>query len=316
MQSDIKFTIAVPAYKASFFKECLDSLIGQTYRNFEIIILNDCSPESIEEIVNSYTDERILYYKNEQNVGAVDVVNNWNKCLEYATGDYFLCMGDDDMLAADCLEQYINLMDAYPDKDLYHARSLMIDEKSKYFDIQEDYPDTETAMSMLWHDLIKGRVHYVGDYLYKTEVLKACGGFVYRPLAWGSDYLTTYLAAAKSGVANMHKPVFLYRVNSQSITNTGNVKKKIISTKLYEEWLAEYTRDKADNENDEYLRQSIIKHAPSILEKRKLMQVADDLKCCHLTSLYYWIKNKRNYNLSTKIISKACIVALTLYLKK
>ena len=97
------FTIGIPAYKSTFLKECIDSILAQDYSNFELIIVNDASPEDIDSIVSSYNDKRIRYYKNERNFGAEHVVDNWNKCLAYATGDYFVLMGDDDKMELDFL---------------------------------------------------------------------------------------------------------------------------------------------------------------------------------------------------------------------
>lgn len=88
MTEDIKFSVTVPAYKAQFLGECIDSILAQTYKNFEVIIVNDASPQDLDSIVKRYDDPRIHYYKNKVGFGAEHVVGNWNKYLEYATGDY------------------------------------------------------------------------------------------------------------------------------------------------------------------------------------------------------------------------------------
>lgn len=80
--------MTVPSYKAQFLAECIDSILAQTYKNFELIIVNDELLQNWEGIVSKYDDQRIRYYKNEIGFGAEHVVGNWNKCLEYATGDY------------------------------------------------------------------------------------------------------------------------------------------------------------------------------------------------------------------------------------
>lgn len=64
--SDIKFSIIVPAFKKQFLKECIDSILAQSYDNFEVIIINDHSPQDLDVIINNYKDERIRYYKNEK----------------------------------------------------------------------------------------------------------------------------------------------------------------------------------------------------------------------------------------------------------
>ena len=82
----VKFSIAIPAYKGVFFNECLNSLLQQTYSDFEIIIVDDASPDNLFQIVENNQDIRIQYYKNETNIGAENVVDNWNRCLQYAKG--------------------------------------------------------------------------------------------------------------------------------------------------------------------------------------------------------------------------------------
>ena len=107
----VKFSIAIPAYKGVFFNECLNSLLQQTYSDFEIIIVDDASPDNLFQIVENNQDIRIQYYKNETNIGAENVVDNWNRCLQYAKGEYFLLMGDDDKVSPLYLEQFAKYID-------------------------------------------------------------------------------------------------------------------------------------------------------------------------------------------------------------
>ena len=87
------FSITIPAYKARFLDEAIKSVISQTYQDWQLVIVDDCSPEDLKGIVEPYlADSRVEYYRNEKNCGAVDVVDNWNICLSHCTGDYVICM--------------------------------------------------------------------------------------------------------------------------------------------------------------------------------------------------------------------------------
>ena len=77
----VKYSFVLPAYKACFFREAIESILNQTYSEFELIIVNDASPEDLDSIVNSYSDERIRYYRNKENIGGRDLVAQWNECL-------------------------------------------------------------------------------------------------------------------------------------------------------------------------------------------------------------------------------------------
>ena len=107
---NITFSILIPAYKSMFIKECIQSILNQTYTNYEIIVVNDASPENIDSIISEIHDDRVKYFKNKFNCGAVNVVDNWNICLKHASGEYVICMGDDDKLLPNCLEEYYNLI--------------------------------------------------------------------------------------------------------------------------------------------------------------------------------------------------------------
>ena len=82
------FSIGVPAFKGAYLRECIDSILLQTVPDFELIVVNDASPDPVRDIVHSYADERIRYYENAENIGAENVVRNWNRCLDYARGRF------------------------------------------------------------------------------------------------------------------------------------------------------------------------------------------------------------------------------------
>lgn len=69
-------SILFPVYNtAAFLREAIDSILNQSFTDFELIVLNDCSPDNAEEILDSYTDSRIIRYRGEQNVGLANVLN-------------------------------------------------------------------------------------------------------------------------------------------------------------------------------------------------------------------------------------------------
>ena len=142
----MRFTIGIPAFKSAFIEVCITSILNQTFKDFELIIINDASPDPIDEIVSAYNDPRIKYFKNDRNTGAKDVVNNWNKCLQQATGDYFVLMGDDDKFESSYLEEFNSLINKYPDLDIYHCRSKIINHHDEV--ISREIADTEGDASI------------------------------------------------------------------------------------------------------------------------------------------------------------------------
>ena len=113
--SNIFFSIIIPVYKPQFLKECIDSILAQTYRNFELILVNDGSPYDIDSIVGQYQDSRIEYHKREKGYGAVRLVDNWNDCLKYVKileEVYSICRQClDDEFSRDIMLEIINTIE-------------------------------------------------------------------------------------------------------------------------------------------------------------------------------------------------------------
>lgn len=222
----MKFSITIPAYKQKYLYEAIESCLAQTYKDFELIIVDDASPEDLKSVVGRCQDSRIRYYRNEKNCGTSHVVDNWNICLGYTKGDYVICMGDDDRLLPNCLEEYSKLIDKYPDLDIYHGMTEIIDENGNVTNMQEARPEREGMYSMISGRLRNSRLQYIGDWLFKRTALEQLNGYVNMPMAWGSDDLTAYTIAKNKGVANTQIPVFQYRISSLTISNSGHYREK------------------------------------------------------------------------------------------
>lgn len=298
----MKFSITIPAYKRKFLTEAIDSCLAQTYTDFELIIVNDHSPEGLDSVVAQYSDPRIRYYVNEKNCGAIDVVDNWNICLSYAKGDYIICMGDDDKLLPCCLEEYAKLIEHYPGLSVYHAWTQLIDERSKVFMFQEQRPQFESAYAFLWHRWTFRYWQYIGDFLYDTKKLREQGGFYKLPLAWTSDDITAFHAALDGGIANTQKPCFQYRVNSQNLSNIGSAKAKLEAAFLAKQWYEEVlpTLNPPNDTDSQFL---------DLLRKR----VNEHFRCRFLTTLResypisikdcrYWLKQAPKFGLTKRNI--------------
>ena len=71
-----RVSILMPVYNvASYLREAMDSILAQTYTDFELIVLDDCSPDNSAEILDTYTDPRIVRYRGEKNMGLSNVLN-------------------------------------------------------------------------------------------------------------------------------------------------------------------------------------------------------------------------------------------------
>ena len=232
-------SITIPAFKATFLKDAIASVRAQNYEKWELIILDDASPEDIKAIVDVFNDKRIRYYRNETNTGALNVVDNWNKCFQLCLGEYVICMGDDDMLLPWALEEYIKLMKEYPELNVYHALTDVVNEYGQIIGHQRVRPKYQTVEELVLHRW-KGDIQFIGDFCYRVDHLRNQGGYYKLPLAWASDDVTAVRAAEEGGIANTQVPCFLYRENSSSISSSGNNGPKLDAKAREKQWYLEF----------------------------------------------------------------------------
>ncbi len=267
----VMFSIGIPAYKAKYLLECIDSILNQTYQNFELIIVNDCSPENLDIIVESFVDNRISYYTNESNCGAENVVDNWNICLSYAKGDYFILMGDDDIMCENYLYEFEKMITKHPQAQVLHCRSAIIDENSNVLSYTESRPEFESVFDNIYHRIKGLRNQYISDFVYKTEHLKQVGGFYKMKLAWASDDITSYIASMEYGIVHTQEILFKYRSSPLTISSSGNIDLKLVAIEEEKEWLKSFIENcNPKSEFDAKRKIEIANYVSRYIQKKKM----------------------------------------------
>lgn len=111
-------SILVTTYnRSSLLKQRISSILDQTYNNFEIIIIDDCSSDNTSEVINSFNDDRIRSIKNLKNLGSIygDRIHIYEFLYKYASGDYFIYAPDDDYWPDNnFLREVMNYFDEFP----------------------------------------------------------------------------------------------------------------------------------------------------------------------------------------------------------
>lgn len=112
MPSNLKkwvVSVCIPTYNGQeYLRVCLDSVLSQTYPDFEVLVVDDCSTDNTVRIIQEYADRdpRVHLIHNNRNLG---LVGNWNRCIELAQGEWIKFVFQDDMLRKDCLEKMLAL---------------------------------------------------------------------------------------------------------------------------------------------------------------------------------------------------------------
>lgn len=244
-------SFVLPAYKARFLSQAIDSILNQSYPNFELVIVDDASPENLREIVASYDDARIKYHRNVENIGGRSLVEQWNFSIGYAKGEYIVLAADDDIYDVKFLEQCLTLANKYPEVELIRSGVEQIDEQNRLIGIDGILPEHCSKYQFLYY-WVKGTAFTcIGNYMFKTSALVQ-KKFVDFPFAFCSDVASTIMMAEK-GVANTADMLFQFRISSIHLSsNKNHLKSKLKATTMFYSWLMNLGYTVPENKLDEF----------------------------------------------------------------
>lgn len=300
------FSILIPAFKEKYLAKALESILNQSFKDFEVIVVNDRSPENIAQVVLHYDDPRISYYENEVNLGKENVVKSWNKCLEYATGEYCLLFSDDDILQPDFLLEIKNLIDKYPAADLFYSRTAIIDKHDNVIRYSPASPEFETMLDFIWHRVHNHRDIFAQNFVFRKSAIDAIKGFVQFPLAWATDDATWYSLAKKNGVAATSKILCHWRWSELNISNIGNSLLRFKAIEEYYSWLKKLVEDADDqSEFNKELKKEILEMLP--VKRKEAFEYIIERNLSNMGTLHtmnLFLKTRSAYNISMKSIVK------------
>ena len=144
-----KITVLMPVYNGEkYLKESIESILKQTFRDFEFLIINDTSTDESEKIIRSFKDSRIKLIKNEKNIG---LTKSLNKGLDLAKGEYMARMDADDISLPKRLEIQVAFMDKNPKIGVIGAWAKVIGESNKkYIKTYSNFEKIEPSTSRSW----------------------------------------------------------------------------------------------------------------------------------------------------------------------
>lgn len=160
MQTFPLVSVLIPTYNyARFLDEAIQSVLDQTYQHFEIVIVDNNSTDDTAQVVSKYlSDNRVKYYRNERNLG---LVGNWNKCVEYASGEFVKFLMADDKFKPELLEEFLDIMKRYPKVALVTSNSEMFGARSK--PRISDFIGLQNGKDMIFRCLNQGSGNLIGE---------------------------------------------------------------------------------------------------------------------------------------------------------
>ena len=280
-----RVSFILPAFKRQFFAKAIASILAQTVSDFDLIIVDDASPEKLAEVVNQFNDPRIRYYRNDRNIGGTNLISNWNLALSYAQSEFCVLASDDDIYHPEYLERMLFLAARYPSVNLFHCRILMIDGDDTPIGISPCRPEYERCLDFVFDRAVNRVLQVAPEFFFRREPLVAQGGFVDFPLAWYSDDATWMMLARKNGVAYCSETLFYWRYSGINISaRFDKTAHKIQAAEQYKKWLFDFLDELAQEGPTEKILLRICKERAEIsVDKQSLFDLDD-------THLWPWLK--------------------------
>ncbi len=229
-------SVIVPVYNRSMYlKQAIQSALNQTYQNIEIIVSDDCSPESPKVIVESFNDSRIRFRRNQENLG---VASNIISAVKVAQGKYVASLNDDDMWNENFLEKLVPQLDKNQDLVLAFCDHYIIDDLSNIDDVA-----TEECTKMWKRNELKEGIYqpFYEIALVNQAVPSSVAAVIRKDsIDWDDfalqagpfwDLYLTYMACRNGGGA-YYSPERLSKYRVHALSETMNIGSKNTNAKI------------------------------------------------------------------------------------
>ena len=240
-------SICVPVYNgAPYLAQCLDSIMAQTFTDFELIIVDDCSKDDSVAIANDYAsrDPRVRVESNTSNLG---LVGNWNRCVELARGEWIKFVFQDDLIAPECVTKMVAA--GREGHVIVSCARDFIFEQDTSDDDRRYYLKHQHVVERFWHDndsmsaeeFSRAILQSIGDnplgeptcVLLHRSVFDDYGEFnTYLIHDVDLEYWTR--VGSNAGVRHLNEVLATFRVHTKSMssTNKGRALRKLVDPVL------------------------------------------------------------------------------------
>lgn len=210
-----KATVLLPVYNSeNYIKECIDSILSQTYTDFDLLIIDDDSSDNSANLIKEYHDERIIYVKNDKNLG---LTNNLNKGIDLIDSQYIIRMDSDDICYPKRFQKQITYMDNNPEIALSGTSAVAFNENG-----YRKRNIVSTAPKGIRTELLFDCTIKHPSVIFRNEIIKKENYRYSTKYKATEDYALWQEIASKYDIGNIQDILLKYRQNESGITSQAN----------------------------------------------------------------------------------------------
>ena len=247
-----KLTIYILTYnRAVFLKECLDSVLAQTYKNFDVIVLDNGSTDNTEEVMSSFSDSRIRYVKRPKNIGGN---NNFLDGFYSCNSDYFMIFHDDDIMSPYLVGNEIELLEKNKDCVVACCRAHRFTKTEEICDkVSINEGISQFSGEQIFMNYIRDRRTFVfPSFMYRTNFLRK-NDITLKPDAGPCNDVILYSDIGLAGgiICELDSELMHYRVHpgQDSVINEDAMHWRLFDylkqDSRYRELLNKYSKEQA-----------------------------------------------------------------------
>jgi glycosyltransferase involved in cell wall biosynthesis len=242
MTANMKLAIVIPAYKGVFLRDCLQSIISQTNKNFNVYIGDDASPDNIHQIVEEYNKLHTFHYQRfDENLGKTSLTRHWERCIALSQNEpYIWLFSDDDIMPPNAVESFYSCLSSYPDSPVFRFNLKLINANGKLISENRNTPQLEKGIEFIKRRLRNEAHSSVVEFVFSRYIYTIKSGYVDFPLAWSSDTATCAYFAGDEGIRLITGTSVFWRTSdSINISSSQQLNNEKFESQLqFIQWIA------------------------------------------------------------------------------
>lgn len=215
--------IIIPAFKKQFFRETLNSIASQTSKNFTVYIGDDYSPDNLEVIVDEFRNSIDLkYVRFKNNIGAKNLVNHWNRCLNLINDEEWVWLfSDDDIMDPNCVDLFFKELENNTEKLIFRFDVKTINDQNESLGDFIRSPRVDTYDSFISGLMQLKRGNGIIDTIYNHKILRKAGGYKFTYYAQSADWATLISCLKFSDVLTIPNSYVNWRKGQHNISGNA-----------------------------------------------------------------------------------------------
>lgn len=216
-----KITVLMPVYNSEpYLRQAIESILDQTYKDFELLVINDGSYDHSENILHSYSDSRIRVVRNAKNIGLISTLN---KGIDLSRGEFIARMDSDDFSSPQRLEKQLHFLTNNPAVGVCGTAVEVMDS-----DIKWQYPEDPNVMKCMF--LFACPIAHPSVMIRKSILLES--GIRYRNFTHAEDYFLWVELTGVTQVTTIPDVLLSYRRHSNQVSTKFHKLQKINSCRI------------------------------------------------------------------------------------